>query len=239
MVYEQKDIAPTLAKVLDVEYGVPSGDSIDVYERYVGDKVLLVIIDSFDWSIFERFGREIIKKFFEPFEEFKVSSPAEVTSPGIATILTGLDPEEHGVFSTEDARDSDTVNLPEFLAKKGVKASVVMEAEGANTFLRSLNSVVPVEDTGNILVFDDNILEGVEETIGKFDFIVCHLRTVDEYLHQNKSLKEIRERLEYILKKIYDIGKEKDYVFVLTGDHKAHGDTIEGSEYIPLIFANP
>ncbi len=98
MVYEQKDIAPTLAKILKKEYDIPTGKSIDIGKEYLGKKVLLAIIDSFDWSIYETCGKEILQEISKSFEEYKVSSAAEITSPGIATILTGLDPEEHNVF---------------------------------------------------------------------------------------------------------------------------------------------
>ncbi len=120
-----------------------------------------------------------------------------------------------------------------------MKSTVIMEAEGANTFLRTLDSVVEVEDTENVDEFDNEILEGVRKSIGKYEFIVCHLRTIDEYLHQGKNLREMRERLEEILKRIHSLGREGDYVTILTGDHKAHGDVMEGSDYLPLILMNP
>lgn len=239
MVYEQKVIAPTLAKILGINYDIPTGKSIDIREEYIGRKILLVIIDSFDWSIYEKFGREFIKKLSSSFEEYKLSSPAEVTSPAIATILTGLNPDEHNVFSTEDAKKSESLNLPEFAMKRGIKVTVVMEAGGANTFLRTLNSVTAVEDNGNIDSFDDEIMEGVRKGIEKYEFIVCHLRTIDEYLHQGKSLEKIEEKLEHLLNKIYNLGKKGDFLVFITGDHKAHGDMIEGSKYLPLNILNP
>ncbi len=239
MVYKQKDIAPTLTKILDINYDIPTGKSIDIREEYIGKKILLAIIDSFDWSIYEKFGRKIIKKLSSSFEEYKLSSPAEVTSPAIATILTGLNPDEHNVFSTEDAKNSESLNLPEFAMKRGIKVTVVMEAGGANTFLRTLDSVTAVEDTGNIDTFDDEIMEGVGKGIEKYEFIVCHLRTIDEYLHQGKSLDKIEERFEHLLNKIYSLGKEGDFIIFITGDHKAHGDMIEGSNYLPLNILNP
>lgn len=238
MVYRQKDIAPTLAKILNLDYNIPTGRSIGIEKKYFGRKILLAIIDSFDWSLYQKFGKRTIEELSKEFEEYKISSSAKITSPSIATILTGLEPNEHNVFSTEDAKKSDSLNLPEFAFKNGIKTTVVMEAEGAKTFLRTLNSVTAVEDTDNVDKFDHEILEGVKKGIEKYDFIVCHLRTVDEYLHQNKSLKDIKDGLNHILNRTYNLGRKGNFVIIITGDHKAHGKIIEGSKYLPLLFVN-
>ncbi|KXB05333.1 hypothetical protein AKJ49_01020 [candidate division MSBL1 archaeon SCGC-AAA382A03] len=236
-IYDQRDVAPTLAKILNVSYDVPSGKPIGINESFISEKLIFAIIDSLDWNIYEKFARKIIKNCLNgSFREFKILSAAKITSPAIATLLTGLNPEEHGVFSTADAENSEILNLPEFAQTQGVNTTVVMEAGGANTFLRTLKSVRPVEDSENVDDFDEKILEGVRASLSKFDFIVCHLRTVDEYLHQGKSLKEVDKGLKKILQKIIDMAQRGEYLLVLTGDHETHGEIAEGNELVPLVL---
>lgn len=233
---EQKDIAPTLAEVLRVPYDVPSGKSLEVGKRFIGKKVLLAIIDSLDWQVYLRMGKSIIKEIFEgSMQELKISSPADVTSPAIATILTGLDPEEHKVFSTADARSSEILNLPEVAQLNGVKSTVIMESGGASTFTRYLE-VSDIEDRDDIDEFDNETLSALKDSYCKFDFIICHLRTLDEYLHQGRESGEVNEGLKRILQRTIEMTKDKDYLLVITGDHKAHGDLFEGSEILPLLF---
>lgn len=197
----------------------------------------MAIIDSLDWSLYERFGRSIIEEVFEgEVQEFKISPSARLTSPSIATILTGLDPEEHKIFSTEDAQTSGIINLPEFAERKGVKSTVVMEAEGARTFLKNLSEVTPVEEDENVDDFDKAILSGVSQSVDRFQFIVCHLRTVDEYLHQGRSIGEIKQGLNNILRKIVDIAVENSFLLIITGDHRAHGEVTNGSRIVPLLI---
>lgn len=237
LVREQKDIAPTLAKILGLSYNVPSGKSIGVEEEFIGEKVLLAIVDSLDWLIYTKFGRPILENIcVGSLHEFKVSSTVDKTSPSIATVLTGLDPGEHKIFSTEDARHSGILNLPEFVERNGLRSTVIMEEGGANTFLKSLNQVTAVKDTGDVDAFDRKILSGVSRATDRFEFIVCHLRTIDEYLHQVRSLEEIRESLEKILNIVVEIARTGNFLLVITGDHKAHGKAFEGSEILPLVF---
>lgn len=237
LVYDQKDIAPTIAKILNLDYEVPSGESIEIKEEFVGKNVILAIIDSLDWFVYEKFGRNIIENIFNgSIIEFKISASADKTSPSIATILTGLDPEEHHVFSTQNAQESEIINLPEFAEKNGVKSTVVMEKGGALTFLKTLETVTPVEDREDIVEFDDDILSGVEESAEEFKFIVCHLRTLDEQLHRGETVEKIEECLERIIHKIINIAREERFLLVITGDHKSHGNVFEGSDIVPLVF---
>ncbi len=154
----QKDIAPTLAEILDVSYDVPSGKPLEIGEEFTGKKILLAIIDSLDWSLYLMFGKPFMeRRFGNSFEEFRISSQASITSPAIATILTGLDPEEHGVFSTNDAKDNEILNLPDFAQSQGIDTTVIMEAGGASVFSRAMN-VTPVKDVEDIRAFDKEIL---------------------------------------------------------------------------------
>lgn len=110
-----------------------------------------------------------------------------------------------------------------------------MESGGASVFSKNID-VTPVRDVKNIRAFDREILSGVEKSISKFKFIVCHLRTVDEYFHQGRDLEETGEELKIILEEIVRLAKKGKYLLVVTGDHKSHGDVMEGSEMLPLIF---
>ncbi len=232
----QKDIAPTLAEILDVSYDVPSGKPLEIGEEFTGKKILLAIIDSLDWSLYLMFGKPFMeRRFGNSFEEFRISSQASITSPAIATILTGLDPEEHGVFSTNDAKDNEILNLPDFAQSQGIDTTVIMEAGGASVFSRAMN-VTPVKDVEDIRAFDKEILSGVEKSISKYRFIVCHLRAIDEYFHQCRDLGEIEKEVERLLGEIIRLAERGKYLLVITGDHKSHGNVIEGSDMLPLLF---
>lgn len=233
---DQRDIAPTLAEILEISYDIPSGRALEIGEDFAGEKILLTIIDSLDWPLYLKFGKSFLRKTLgNTFEEFKISSPATETSPAIATILTGLNPEEHRVFSTNDAWDSEILNLPEFAQLQDVDTTVIMEAGGASVFSRTMN-VTPVKDVENIRAFDKEIISGIEKSISEFRFIVCHLRTIDEYFHQGRNLKEIGKEVERILGEVIRLAEGGKYLLVITGDHRSHGKVLEGSEMLPLIF---
>lgn len=238
-VYKQKDIAPTIAKILDLPYNVPTGESIEIKEKIIGKKVILAIIDCFDWNIYEKYGRSILKEAVNGFLfEYRVSSNASRTSPAIATILTGLDPDEHSISSTADVESSDIVNLPRFAEMNGVKTTVVMEAKGANTFSGDIKEIHPVEDEEDIIEFDYKILENVRKSIDRFSFIVFHIRTIDRFLHRGKGSGIVKNELEKNIKKIVNIAQSSDFLLVITGDHKSHGDTFEGDKILPFLIIN-
>ncbi len=239
VIYEQKDIAPTIAEILNLAYNVPTGESIELEEDLIGKNVVLAIIDCFDWDLYEKYGKDIITEVVEvPFFEYRVSSSAPKTSPAIATILTGLAPEEHSISSTADVESSNIINLPEFAERNGVETTVVMEARGANTFSDNIEEIHPIKDREDIIEFDDEILESVRKSINRFSFIVCHIRTIDKFLHRGERIEKIRGELERITKKIIDIAKPSDYLLILTGDHKSHGDVFEGNNIQPFIIIN-
>ena len=87
------------------------------------------------------------------------------TTPAIASILSGLLPEHHGIYDKAGAKESSILSLPEMASASGLKAAVIMEENGAEVY-RGLIEIVggipdnipPQDFDREVLPFDDQAL---------------------------------------------------------------------------------
>jgi predicted AlkP superfamily pyrophosphatase or phosphodiesterase len=235
------DIAPTISRILKIPMVPPSGRPIPQVEKCAKKRGCkrtgIIVVDSLGYSLYRYLSPVMtnMNEFARTGLVFKCKSPATITSPAIASIFTGYLPEEHNIYSTADiytetAKDSDNPKLRsimEWACRAGMKASAVIESEGAESFRGRLNSFYGVPNSEDILDYDRKITEYAIQSLKeeKPDIIAVHLRALDRFSHRAKDWEELKIAAKAVddnLTKILQ-NAEKDTIFFICGDHAIHG----------------
>jgi predicted AlkP superfamily pyrophosphatase or phosphodiesterase len=235
------DIVPTISRLLKIPMVPPSGRPITQVENCAEERGCkragIIVVDSLGYSLYRRLSTVMrnLDEFAEGGLVFKCKSPATITSPAIASIFTGYLPEEHNIYSTADiyaetAKDSDNPKLRsvmEWACRAGMKASAVIESEGAESFRGRLRSFYGVPDSEDILDYDRKITEyAVQSLKEKPDIIAVHLRAIDRFSHRAKDWEELKIAAKAVDDNLTEIFRnaEKDTIFFICGDHTIHGE---------------
>ncbi|MDD1752964.1 MAG: sulfatase-like hydrolase/transferase [Methanotrichaceae archaeon] len=93
----------------------------------------LLIVDSLGYSLFRWLEPHLqnMQTLAKEGIAIEAKAVADSTTPAIASILSGLLPEHHGVFTKEVAKESSILSLPEIANASGLKSAVIMEKNGA------------------------------------------------------------------------------------------------------------
>lgn len=223
--YSLTDVAPTIASILHVSLPKTDGVPIPVIVRGLinCNKLILIIVDGLGLNLY---------KIFKPHFNFngmviECKGVSMHTTPAIATILTGLYPQNHKVFETRHAYTSEPISVVELASKQGIVSAVVMEKTGAKSF--RVDHVIEVEEE-DAIIYDLKIKDALIEVAQKSVFTVAHLRILDRYYHDKKNITEAVEILSMNLKDI--IIASKDIGIMICGDHPPHN---EKNNIVPLI----
>jgi predicted AlkP superfamily pyrophosphatase or phosphodiesterase len=218
----------------------PSGRPIHEAENYAKERgckrAVIIVVDSLGYSLYRHLS-PVMKNLQEIAEKgllFKCRSPATITSPAIASIFTGYLPEEHNIYSTADiyaetAKDSENPRLKsvmEWAYRAGLKASAVIESEGAESFRGRIQDFYGVPNSEDILDYDRQItLYALQALREKPDILAVHLRALDRYSHRVETWKEMKKAAKNIDKNLEEIFRnaEKGTIFFICGDHAVHG----------------
>lgn len=234
------DIAPTISKLLKIPMVPPTGRPIPEVESYAKERgckrAVIIVVDSLGYSLYNYFSpiMKNLNKIAEKGLLFRCKSPATITSPAIASIFTGYLPEEHNIYSTADIyteRTKDPENpklksIMEWAYRSGMKASAVIESEGAESFRGRIKNFYGVPDSEDILDYDLHItnyaLRALEENP---DILAVHLRTLDRFSHRAESWKELKKAAKSVDENLGEIymHAEKGTIFFICGDHTIHG----------------
>ena len=108
-------IAPTIAEIFSIPLKTDAKSLDDVLNfvhksgKRGNFRVILLVIDSLDWQFFKDFAYSLRRMHALASSGllFKCDTVSEHTTPAIASILTGLRPESHGIclLYTSDAAD--------------------------------------------------------------------------------------------------------------------------------------
>lgn len=234
------DIAPTISRVLKIPMVPPSGRPIPIVENCAKERGCkragIIVVDSLGYSLYRHLSPVMrnLNEFAREGLMFKCKSPATITSPAIASIFTGYLPEEHNIYSTADiysetAKNHDNPKLRsvmEWACRAGMKASAVIESEGAESFRGRINSFYGVTDSEDILDYDRKITEySVQSLREKPDIIAVHLRALDRFSHRAKDWEELKIAAKAVDENLTEIFRnaEKNTIFFICGDHSVHG----------------
>ena len=199
-------------------------------------RVVLIIVDSLGYSIFMRLSNIMwnLQALARAGVLLKCVSPATYTSPAIASIFTGYLPEEHRIFSTGDIYTEREKNpespklrsIMEWACLAGLKASVVIESKGAESFRGRIKEFYGVPDSEDILDYDQKITACAVQALQKeSELLAVHLRALDRFSHRAKNWAELKTAAEEIDKNLGEIFRSagKGTMFLICGDHAIHG----------------
>jgi len=225
----QLDIAPTVAAAYGLSYRCEGRVIAEAARLVRGRRMALLIIDALGYREFLRYGGRLgpLASLASSGLTYKCSVVARLTTPAIASILCGLKPARHRIYTTGDVYRSGIVSLPEFLSLGGVRSGVVMESEGANTFRGKVDFVAPVKDREDIVSFDLEVVERVLDAASSgVRFVVAHVRSLDKLGYVDRALDCLSRCLRTLL-------SLEGWGLVVCGDHPPHGSR---QRYVPLIF---
>lgn len=234
--YNQTDIAPTIARLLNINYdadGEPIKEIIDRFSCEEIESIIFLIIDSLGFNIFEKYLNNFkhISRLFEDDKDkimiFKLKAAARYTTPCIATLLNGKDIEKHMLITTDDVYKSNMKSILEVATEEGYNTGIVMETMGALSFKDRITHIVPVNDRPDIISFDNETVEGVLSLLSKTDLLFAHLRTIDVIKDYDYATMLMDSFINRICEEFGKIGKKG--LFFLCGDHPVHEDISEDS----------
>jgi hypothetical protein len=123
--FSQLDIAPTVALILGLHLPESDGRPIDSEVARGCKNVALIIIDSlgYDLLVWLLPTLESMKALSIVGQLLRITAVSNHTTPAIASILSGLLPEHHGIFDKAGAKKSRIKSLPEIAAASGQRCA--------------------------------------------------------------------------------------------------------------------
>jgi len=231
----QVDVAPTAAEVLGFSFRC-SGKPISQVLEYARGcrRVLLAILDGLGYMgllehlEYTRFLREACAGGVL----LKCRPLARVTTPAIASILTGLPPRAHSIYRTEDAYSSRLKSMPEVASELGIPAAIVMEPRGAGAFQGRVSYIFPVAEAGGVGEVDLRAARLASRAAEVARLVVLHLRSVDRLGYTRESFKLLDLSLELAYRSFKKHGRMGDGLLLACGDHPPHGSS---ERLVPLL----
>ncbi|WP_256623348.1 alkaline phosphatase family protein [Methanolobus chelungpuianus] len=238
--YSLADIAPTISRILSIPMVVPDGNVISEIGDYAIEhdckRVVLIIADSLGFALYRRF-EDIMPAASSLARHgllLECSSVGRHTSPCIASILTGYPPERHHVHSTQDiyrvrAKDPARPRIKtilEWADDAGLKAAVVIESEGAQTFRGRVKELHGIPDTLDIDDYDSSATTSAIGALGQDpDLLAVHLRSIDRHAHSSLHGRELKEAVRNTDTSIGRIvgSAGTGTLFLICGGHTIHG----------------
>jgi len=249
-------IAPTIAEIFSIPLKADA-KSLEEVLNFVHKsgkrwnfRVILLVIDSLDWQFFKDFAYSLRRMHALASSGllFKCETVSEHTTPAIASILTGLRPESHGILTENDVGKSGVDSILEILDAHGIKTAAVLEERGAKPLKGKISFVFPVRDREDILDYDEEVKEKTLLALKKASMIFAHFRAIDRFAHRSLDMREAArftdENVGEIVNAVAaDAARGVETLFFLCGDHRTHGGMREEGggrgkreDSVPLIF---
>ncbi|MBL7117751.1 MAG: sulfatase-like hydrolase/transferase [Candidatus Syntrophoarchaeum sp.] len=245
-------IAPTLADFFGVHLNsqVRSIEQILNFAYSRNPKVVvLVVIDSLDFRFYSDFADEL-GKIHELVERdgllFECETVSSHTTPAIASILTGLQPDAHGILTSEDVGKSKINSILEILEDEGYKTAAAIETKGAEPLWGRISYVFAVDDREDIIEYDKLIKAHTISVLKKQDLrlMFSHLRAIDRFAHRGEDLSVAAKAVNENVRAIATAVSERNGMLVICGDHETHVKERQASQEkatatVPLIVCCP
>ncbi|MGD9911934.1 MULTISPECIES: alkaline phosphatase family protein [Methanothrix] len=231
----QIDIAPSIAKVLGFHLPHPDGRPIEEIGRWRCQRAILIIVDSLGYELYRSFlphlrhMREIAASGFL----FRALHVADHTSPAIASILSGLTPEHHGIYDTESAKRSPILSIPEMASSAGLRSAVIMEKGGAEVYDGLIEYIGAVPRTLPPDEFDHHICRLTLEALSTDpNLVVSYFIGLDKAAHNGLHLDgfvRAAVSIDAQVGKIFNrAGPET--MMVIVGDHPVHAGHMKNDD---------
>ena len=243
-------IAPTLAAYFGVPLNSPARPVeaiLNLMRAREPHVVVLVVIDSLDLHIYSAFTTEL--EVLHRLAErdgllFSCETVSTHTTPAIASLLTGLDPESHGIVVSADVARSTLKSILERLDDAGTPTAAVLDTNGAEPLLGRMSYVFGVENREDIVEYDAEITAHTLFALQKQDvrLVLTHLRSIDRFAHRSWVLRVAANVTNENLRAIADAVRKRNGMLFICGDHAAHRKNrtaADGKIPVPLIVAAP
>jgi hypothetical protein len=228
----QLDVAPTIAAVLKIRLPNSDGRVIDGIVDWGCRNVALIIIDSLGYDLFRWLQPKLtsISGIVGRGRLFSALASSHHTTPAIASILSGLLPDHHGIFDKAGAKESSILSLPEIASAAGLKSAVIMEQNGADVYLGLIEIAAGVSDRMAPADFDREACQLTLQALSQGPrLLVTYFIGIDKAVHNGGGPAEIRDAallIDQCMKKII-AAAEKDTLFVICGDHPIHAGPLK------------
>ncbi|MHB8118324.1 MAG: alkaline phosphatase family protein [Methanothrix sp.] len=243
--FSQLDIAPTAALILGLQLPKLDGRSIDSAVALGCKNVALIIIDSL--------GYDLLMWLLPTLENMRALSIVGLllrakavsnhTTPAIASILSGLLPEHHGIFDKAGAKESRILSLPEIAAASGQSCAVIMEQNGADVYRGLIEIVHGIPDSIPPQDFDREACRMTcQALLERPRLLVSYFIGIDKSIHLGRGREGIREAALLIDRCIGEIVRtaNDETLFIICGDHPIHAGPLKRTRepyYVAMILA--
>jgi hypothetical protein len=208
-----------------------------------------MVIDSLDYQVYLDFADElaVLHEFVKRDDGllFECETVSNHTTPAIASILTGLPPESHGIITSEDVGKSKVNSILEILDDAGKPTAVVLETAGTKPLLGRISYVFAVDDREDIVEYDELIKTHTVSVLNQHEevrFVFSHLRAIDRFAHRGWDLRVAAKVTNENMRAIARAVGARNGMLVICGDHEAHlkeREESQGKATVPLIVACP
>lgn len=239
------DIAPTIASVLGVSIHNVDGRPIRVVEDWKCGNAVLIIVDSLGYDLYRWLEPDL--KHIPALAKCGILTRAEAvsthTSTSIASILSGLLPEHHGVFDKKSAKKSSMPSIPEVASSQGLRSAVIMEMSGAEIYRNKIEIVSGIPDCLSPEDFDrESCRRSLEALARRPRLLISYFIGIDKAVHMGLGPKEIRNIAISIDRCAGEIASaaSNETLLVICGDHPVHAGRLkrmQGPYFVALILA--
>ncbi|MGA9097859.1 MAG: alkaline phosphatase family protein [Methanotrichaceae archaeon] len=230
--YSLVDIAPTIAKVLRIDLPRSDGCPIEEVTGWECKNVILIIVDSLGYELYRwlepdlKNMQEIASKGFL----LRAEAVSNRTTPAIASILSGLIPEHHGIYDKAGAIESSILSLPEIASCSGLRSAVIMERNGAEVYQGLIEIIGGVSDSLSPKEFDSEIHRLSLDAISYSPrLLVSYYIGIDKTVHLGLGPKQIKDAAMFIdncIGKLIRAVKQETMV-IICGDHAVHAGALK------------
>jgi len=236
-----------------LHFEIPDHDGAEISEilAYSSERpinqIALVIIDGIGVTLYNKLKGDLseLPRLATDGLFFEIESlPPRITTPNIATILSGYTPEHHQVCEPEDTFYTPVKMLLERASDNGIKSGIVIEVLGAKAMLNRVDLAIGVENTEGIIDYDRRTVDLALKafTQEELQLLTIHLRTIDNCVHHfAQSWDDVVFAAQIIDKNVgrFVSGLCKPTLLMITSDHPIHVDKwtyLEGGNtHVPLI----
>jgi predicted AlkP superfamily pyrophosphatase or phosphodiesterase len=226
------DVAPTLARTLGISLPRSDGQPIEAVAEWGCRNAVLLIVDSLGYDLFRWLAPRLenMSRLAKTGVLFEANVVSNHTTPAIASILSGLLPEHHGIYDKAGAKESSILSLPEIASSCGLKTAVVMEKNGAEVYEGLIEIVRGIPDTLRPEDFDrESCRMALEALRQRPRLLVSYFIGIDKTVHMGLGPDEIRETAIIIDRCLGEIfcAAEPETLIVLCGDHPVHAGQLK------------
>jgi predicted AlkP superfamily pyrophosphatase or phosphodiesterase len=222
---ETNDISKLIAELM------PDAPELSITQAYHdtlnfmqnNERVLLILLDGWGWEMFKYFeSRQPFLSSLSPQPALSVYPP--ITPVALASVVTGVQPDIHGIHSRNDRRINDGVT--DIFAAANNLGRTVAYVQGFSNIIET--SLMPIlsPDADGLYGTDNEVFENAKRNL-EVDFLFVHFHGIDDEAHTfGPYADEVGERMalidEYVRYLAENWGSGKIIIVADHGQHNVH-----------------